>query len=80
MWRFDNLATAILVPWARPQFAPIKGKLRRGLVKIRPAIQIASANSNSGDKTRGREENNKANSGVCRALGLSAIAKLRAAM
>jgi hypothetical protein len=56
----------------------IDGKLRRGLVKIRTAIQVASANSNSGDETRCREEDNKANSGVCCALSLSAVAELRA--
>jgi hypothetical protein len=67
-----------VVPRTHPQSHPIKGELRRELVKIRPAIQMASANSNSGDETRRREEDNKANSGVCCALGLSAVAKLRA--
>jgi hypothetical protein len=61
-----------------PRFSQIDGKLRRGLVKIRTAIQMASANSNSGDETRCREEDNKANSGVCCALSLSAVAELRA--
>jgi hypothetical protein len=61
-----------------PANLSIDGKLRRGLVKIRTAIQVASANSNSGDETRCREEDNKANSGVCCALSLSAVAELRA--
>src|SRR5258708_38918439 len=61
-----------------PRFSQIDGKLRRGLVKIRTAIQMASANSNSGDETRCREEANNANSGVCCALSLSAVAELRA--
>src|SRR5882672_602992 len=68
----------LIVLRMHPRFSQIDGKLRRGLVKIRTAIQMASANSNSGDETRCREEDNKANSGVCCALSLSAVAELRA--
>jgi hypothetical protein len=68
-----------IVPRTHPQFPPIEGKLRRGLVKIRPAVQMTSINSNSGDETRYGEKIIKRISGICRVLGLSAVAKLRAA-
>jgi hypothetical protein len=45
----------------RQRLPPIEAKLRRGLVKIRPAIQKASINTNCGDETRSPEDDNEAN-------------------
>jgi hypothetical protein len=48
-WQQGTIAKSLpkIVPLMYPRISQIDGKLRRGLVKIRTAIQMASANSNS---------------------------------